>query len=44
MMCRIDLHQYQTVNDILEDIDLICRNALEYNPDTDVQGQYGFIK
>ena len=38
MMSKIDLHQYETVQDFLDDIDLICRNALEYNPDTDVQG------
>ena len=35
MMSKIDLHQYETCQEFLDDIDLICRNALEYNPDTD---------
>ncbi|KAM8796701.1 ATPase family AAA domain-containing protein 2-like [Eudromia elegans] len=30
---KIDLHQYLTAGDFLKDIDLICSNALEYNPD-----------
>ncbi|KAM8797976.1 ATPase family AAA domain-containing protein 2-like [Eudromia elegans] len=30
---KIDLHQYITAGDFLKDIDLICSNALEYNPD-----------
>ncbi|XP_075525041.1 ATPase family AAA domain-containing protein 2-like isoform X1 [Dermacentor variabilis] len=33
MMVKIDLHQYQTVAQFLQDIELICSNALEYNPD-----------
>lgn len=33
MMAKIDLHEYSTVRDFLNDIDLICSNALEYNPD-----------
>ncbi|XP_077495990.1 ATPase family AAA domain-containing protein 2-like isoform X2 [Amblyomma americanum] len=33
MMGKIDLHQYQTVGQFLQDIELICSNALEYNPD-----------
>ena len=40
MMSKIDLHQYQTVQDFLGDIELICRNALEYNPDKDPQSKY----
>lgn len=35
MMTKIDLHKYLTVNDFLSDIDLICSNALDYNPDRD---------
>ncbi|KAM7395711.1 hypothetical protein PAMA_007130 [Pampus argenteus] len=34
-MTKIDTHQYLTVKDFLVDIDLICSNALEYNPDKD---------
>ncbi|XP_074642373.1 ATPase family AAA domain-containing protein 2-like [Tubulanus polymorphus] len=33
MMSKIDLHCYETVKDFTNDIDLICSNALEYNPD-----------
>lgn len=29
---KIDTHQYQTARQFLQDIDLICSNALEYNP------------
>jgi hypothetical protein len=42
MMTKIDLHKYQTVQQFLEDIDLICSNALEYNPDRDPQGYFFF--
>ncbi|NXQ85184.1 ATAD2 protein, partial [Nyctibius grandis] len=35
VLSKIDLHQYQTAGDFLEDIDLICSNALQYNPDKD---------
>lgn len=38
MMNKIDLHKYQTAQEFLKDIDLICSNALEYNPDRDPQG------
>jgi len=38
MMTKIDLHKYQTVQQFQQDIDLICSNALEYNPDRDAQG------
>ncbi|XP_062347452.1 ATPase family AAA domain-containing protein 2 [Cinclus cinclus] len=32
VLSKIDMHQYQTARDFLKDIDLICSNALEYNP------------
>lgn len=32
MMTKVDLHSYQCAKDFLADIDLICQNALEYNP------------
>ncbi|XP_066560236.1 ATPase family AAA domain-containing protein 2B isoform X2 [Amia ocellicauda] len=35
IMTRIDTHKYLTVKDFLGDVDLICSNALEYNPDKD---------
>ncbi|XP_015250146.1 PREDICTED: ATPase family AAA domain-containing protein 2B [Cyprinodon variegatus] len=35
IMTKIDTHQYLTAKDFLVDIDLICSNALEYNPDKD---------
>ena len=38
MMSKVDLHKYQTVKQMMCDIDLICSNALEYNPDNDPQG------
>ncbi|XP_075940948.1 ATPase family AAA domain-containing protein 2B isoform X1 [Anarhichas minor] len=34
-MTKIDTHQYLRVKEFLRDIDLICSNALEYNPDKD---------
>ncbi|KAK6180283.1 hypothetical protein SNE40_012469 [Patella caerulea] len=39
MMTKIDLHEYLTVKSFMSDIDLICRNALEYNPAKDPQGR-----
>lgn len=39
VICKIDLHQYLTARDYLKDIDLICSNALEYNPDKDPGGK-----
>ncbi|XP_075717149.1 ATPase family AAA domain-containing protein 2B isoform X2 [Rhinoderma darwinii] len=33
IMTKIDKHRYLTVRDFLTDVDLICSNALEYNPD-----------
>eukprot|EP00066_Takifugu_rubripes_P014421 XP_011603687.1 PREDICTED: ATPase family AAA domain-containing protein 2 isoform X2 [Takifugu rubripes] len=35
VLCKIDLHQYNTVKEFLEDVDLIWQNALKYNPDQD---------
>ncbi|KAM3861426.1 ATPase family AAA domain-containing protein 2B [Diretmus argenteus] len=35
VMTKIDTHQYLRAKDFLVDIDLICSNALEYNPDKD---------
>ncbi|XP_055088016.1 ATPase family AAA domain-containing protein 2B isoform X2 [Periophthalmus magnuspinnatus] len=35
IMTKIDKHQYLTAKDFLRDVDLICSNALEYNPDKD---------
>ncbi|KAG8234840.1 hypothetical protein J437_LFUL014689, partial [Ladona fulva] len=35
MMTKIDQHSYECARDFLADVDLICRNALEYNPDRD---------
>lgn len=39
VMTKIDTHQYITAKDFLVDIDLICNNALEYNPDKDPGGE-----
>ncbi|XP_068094091.1 ATPase family AAA domain-containing protein 2 [Hyperolius riggenbachi] len=33
IISKIDLHKYNTVKEYLKDINLICSNALEYNPD-----------
>ncbi|KAM4771593.1 ATPase family AAA domain-containing protein 2B [Rhinophrynus dorsalis] len=33
IMTKIDKHRYLTAKDFLLDVDLICSNALEYNPD-----------
>ncbi|EGV91883.1 ATPase family AAA domain-containing protein 2B [Cricetulus griseus] len=35
VITKIDKHNYLTAKDFLQDIDLICSNALEYNPDKD---------
>ncbi|KAL1514100.1 hypothetical protein ABEB36_003418 [Hypothenemus hampei] len=32
MMMKVDFHLYECAKDFLSDIDLICQNALEYNP------------
>lgn len=38
MMSKIDRHSYQTCKEFLDDIGLICENALEYNPDSSSNG------
>lgn len=38
VLSKIDLHQYGTVKEFLQDVDLIWQNALEYNPDRDPSG------
>lgn len=38
MMTKIDQHQYECAQEFLRDIDLICNNALEYNPDKNPEG------
>ncbi|XP_019112381.2 ATPase family AAA domain-containing protein 2 isoform X2 [Larimichthys crocea] len=35
VLSKVDLHQYGTVKEFLQDVDLIWQNALEYNPDRD---------
>lgn len=32
MMTKVDFHRYECAKDFLTDIELICQNALEYNP------------
>lgn len=39
VLTKIDLHKYVTVKDYLHDVDLIWKNALEYNPDIDPSGE-----
>lgn len=39
IITKIDKHNYLTSKDFLKDIDLICSNALEYNPDKDPGGK-----
>lgn len=39
ILSKIDLHQYGTAKEFLEDTDLISQNALEYNPDRDPSGK-----
>lgn len=40
IMMKIDTHKYTVASDFLVDVDLICSNALEYNPDKDPGGKY----
>lgn len=35
MMAKIDTHKYECASQFLDDVNLICHNALEYNPDRD---------
>merc|ERR1712071_717373 len=37
MMTKIDRYAYESAKDFLSDIELICSNALEYNPDRDAK-------
>ncbi|CAI9736477.1 family AAA domain-containing 2B [Octopus vulgaris] len=39
MLKKIDNEMYPTAQEFLDDIDLIWRNALEYNPDSDSTGK-----
>lgn len=43
VITKIDTHKYLTVKDFLVDIDLICSNALEYNPDKDPGGKTDMV-
>lgn len=38
VLTKIDQQKYTTVKEYLHDVDLIWRNALEYNPDNDPYG------
>ena len=38
MMTKIDRYAYESAKDFLSDIELICSNALEYNPNRDAKG------
>lgn len=40
MMTKIDQHAYESAKDFLTDIEQICANALEYNPDKNPEGKY----
>ena len=40
MMTKIDRHEYTCAQDFLKDIDLICANALEYNPNHSAEDQH----
>lgn len=44
VLSKIDLHQYGTVKEFLQDVDLIWQNALEYNPDRDPSGTHIVVK
>lgn len=39
VLSKIDSPQYLSAGDFLKDIDLICNNALEYNPDQRPAGE-----
>ncbi|KAL4097948.1 hypothetical protein QTP88_022633 [Uroleucon formosanum] len=40
LMSKIDKHSYICARDFLDDIDLIVRNALEYNPDKSAEDKH----
>lgn len=39
MMTKIDQYAYESAKDFLADIEQICSNALEYNPDRNPEGK-----
>lgn len=39
MMAKIDTHKYESASQFIDDVELICYNALEYNPDADSNGR-----
>ena len=41
LLSNIDEQKYVTVSEFMSDADLIWRNALEYNPDSDPMGEWG---
>ena len=43
MMTKIDRYAYESAKDFLTDIELICSNALEYNPNRDAKGASFFF-
>lgn len=44
VLSKVDLHQYGTVKEFLQDVDLIWQNALEYNPDRDPSGMHSELQ
>lgn len=44
MMDCIDQHKYTTPDDFMADIELIRKNALEYNPVKTNEGTYAYGK
>lgn len=43
LLTNIDEHKYTTVCEFLEDAELIWKNALEYNPDSDPLGRFQLL-
>ena len=39
VLANVDSHKYVTVREFANDVDLIWKNALEYNPDSDPSGR-----
>lgn len=44
IMNKIDREQYKDKNSFMADIELIRFNAIEYNPDKDLEGMFLFIR
>ena len=42
IMDKIDQHRYDSVTAFLDDIALIMRNALEYNPNRELTDMYSY--